>query len=203
MLPSRDQNLIQIIDAALADVTRRAGKWLVCRPGCTQCCVGPFPINQLDALRLRHGLMMLEKSDPQRAARVRARTHDAIERRSATFPGDPVTGILAEDEEFEERFADFANDEPCPVLDPETGTCDLYASRPMTCRTFGPPVRTGNHDTLGICELCFDGATTEEISACELRVDPDGLEQPLVNEVEKAGGTRGKTIVAFAFLGRD
>jgi Fe-S-cluster containining protein len=203
MLPSRDQNLIQIMDAALADATSRAGKWLVCRPGCTQCCVGPFPINQLDAARLRHGLMMLEKSDPQRAARVRARTRDAIERLSPAFPGDPVTGILAEDEEFEERFADFANDELCPVLDPETGTCDLYASRPMTCRTFGPPVRTGNHDTLGICELCFDGATTEEISACELKVDPDGLEQPLVDQVEKAGGTRGKTIVAFALLGRD
>ena len=200
LLPSRDQKLVQIMDAVLADATKRAGKWLVCRPGCTQCCLGPFPINQLDAVRLRHGLKMLEKSDPQRAARLRARTRAAIERLSSSFPGDPLTGILAEDEGPEDRFADFANDEPCPVLDPDTGTCDLYASRPMTCRTFGPPVRTGNHDTLGICELCFDGATTEEISACEMKVDPDGLEQPLVEEVEKASGTRGKTIVAFALL---
>ncbi len=27
-------------------------------------------------------------------------------------------------------FEDFANDEPCPVLDPKTGTCDLYTARP-------------------------------------------------------------------------
>lgn len=200
MLPTRDNSLIQIMDAALADATKRAGKWLVCRPGCTQCCIGPFPINQLDAARLRHGLMMLQKTDPQRAERVRARTCEAIERLSSTFPGDPATGILAEDEESQERFADFANDEPCPVLDPETGTCDLYASRPMTCRTFGPPVRTGNHDTLGICELCFDGATNQEIAACELKVDLDGLETPLVAKVERASGKRGKTIVAFALL---
>lgn len=144
--------------------------------------------------------MMLQKSDPQRAARVRERTREAVRQLSSTFPGDPVTGILAEDEESEERFADFADNEPCPVLDPETGTCDLYAWRPMTCRTFGPPVRTGNHDTLGICELCFQGATTEEITACELKVDPEGMEQLLVEQVEKASGTCGKTIVAFALL---
>ncbi|HEV2964284.1 MAG TPA: YkgJ family cysteine cluster protein [Candidatus Angelobacter sp.] len=189
--------MIQIMDAALADATRRAGAWLVCRPGCTQCCIGPFPINQLDAARLRHGLVMLEKSDPQRAARVRERTHQAVQRLSASFPGDPATGILAEGEEAEDRFADFANDELCPVLDPETGTCDLYASRPMTCRTFGPPVRTDKHDTIGICELCFQGATTEEISACEMEVDPDGLELALVEELDKVTGTSGKTIVAF------
>src|SRR5689334_6777248 len=97
MLPSRDKDLIQIMDAALADAAKRAGKWLVCRPGCTQCCIGPFPISQLDAARLRHGLMLLQESDPQRAARVRARTREAIERLSSSFPGDPATGILAED----------------------------------------------------------------------------------------------------------
>jgi Fe-S-cluster containining protein len=199
-LSARDGELIQIMDAALADATRRAGAWLVCRPGCTQCCIGPFPINQLDAARLRDGLAMLEKSDPQRAVRVRERTRQAVQKLSASFPGDPATGILFEGPEAEDRFADFANDEPCPVLDAETGTCDLYASRPMTCRTFGPPVRTGKHDTLGICELCFQGAATEEISACEMEVDPDGLEPALLEELEKAQGIRGKTIVAFSLL---
>jgi Fe-S-cluster containining protein len=169
----------------------------VCRPGCTQCCIGPFPINHLDAARLRHGLARLEKSDPQRAARVRERAQRAVARLSATFPGDPVTGTLAEGEEAEERFAEFANDEPCPVLDPQSGTCDLYASRPMTCRTFGPPVRTGDNNTLGVCELCFHGASVEEISACEMEVDCGGLESRLVDELEKTDGVRGRTIVAF------
>src|SRR5579863_7845915 len=121
-----DQELIQIVDAALADVARRSGKWLVCHAGCTQCCVGVFAIHELDALRLQQGLADLRKTDPQRALQIRERARASLERLSAEFPGNSRTGILDEGPEAEERFAEFANDEPCPVLDPETGLCDLY-----------------------------------------------------------------------------
>src|ERR1700683_3175757 len=65
----KDQALIQIVDSALAEAARRSGEWLVCRPGCTQCCIGVFPINQLDAVRLRRGFADLEKREPKRANR--------------------------------------------------------------------------------------------------------------------------------------
>jgi Fe-S-cluster containining protein len=194
-----DQALIQIVDSALADAARRSGKWLACRLGCTQCCVGAFSINQLDALRLRRGLAALEKSSPERAMRVRVRARESAARLSRDFPGNPSTGILDEGEIAEQRFADFANDEPCPVLDPETGSCELYESRPMTCRVFGPPVRS--EDGLGVCELCFQGAPDQEIAACEMIPDPDDLESALLEELEQASGVKGNTIVAFA-LGR-
>jgi len=199
-LPAADSALIQIVDAALADATRQSGEWLVCRPGCTQCCVGVFAINQLDAVRLQRGLADLEITDPQRAQRIRERARDSIQRLSAEFPGNPKTGVLDagvldEGSEAEERFAEFANDEPCPVLDPETGLCDLYDARPMTCRTFGPPVRS--EGGLGVCDLCFHGATDEQIAACEMVVDPDDLESKLLRKLEKTRGPRGRTIVAF------
>jgi len=196
----RDQKLIQIVDSALADVTRRSGDWLVCRPGCTQCCIGAFAINQLDALRLRRGLAALEKREPKRAARIRKRARESVARLSSEFPGDPVSGLLREGEEAERQFADFANDEPCPVLDPETGYCELYESRPMTCRVFGPPVRSEDglgEDGLGVCELCFQGASDKEIAACEMKPDPDDLESRLLKEVENNTGKRGNTIIAF------
>ncbi len=190
-----DQKLIQIVDSALADVTQRSGGWLVCRPGCTQCCIGAFAINQLDALRLRRGLADLEKRDSKRAERIRKRARESMDRLSPDFPGDLVSGILDEGEEAERRFEDFANDEPCPVLDPETGYCELYESRPMTCRVFGPPVQS--EDGLGVCELCFQGASEKEIAACEMKPDPDDLESRLLKEVEKSTGKRGNTIIAF------
>jgi Fe-S-cluster containining protein len=194
--PSRgDQKLIQIVDSALADATRRSGAWLVCRPGCTQCCVGAFPINQLDAARLRRGLADLEKKSPERADRIRERARESVVRLSPDFPGDSVSGVLAEGEEAEQQFADFANDEPCPVLDPNTGYCELYESRPMTCRVFGPPVRS--EDGLGVCELCFQGASPKEIAACEMKPDPDDLESRLIEEIERTPGARGNTIIAF------
>jgi Fe-S-cluster containining protein len=192
---SGDQKLIQIVDTALADVTRRSGKWLVCRKGCTQCCIGAFSINQLDALRLRRGLSDLEKMAPERAAQVRLRARESVARLSSEFPGDPISGVLDEGEEAEQRFAEFANDEPCPALDPATGNCELYESRPMTCRVFGPPVQS--EDGLCVCELCFQGASEKEIAACEMNPDPDDLESRLLEELEKNTGTRGNTIIAF------
>jgi len=191
-LASNDQALIQIVDAALAETTRRSGEWLVCRPGCMHCCVGVFPINQLDAARLRQGLTKLESSSPERAEAVRARARDAVARLAADYPGDPVSGLLDEEDE---AFSDFANDEPCPVLDPLTGTCELYESRPITCRVFGPPVRS--EGGLGVCELCFHGATDEEIAACEMKPDPDELESSLLQKHEESTGVRGNTIIAF------
>ncbi len=195
-LPSGDRKLIQITDAALADAARRSGSWLVCHPGCTQCCVGVFAITQLDAVRLKNGLAELEQRDPARAAAVRARSREAATRLSADFPGDPRSGILAEDDASQARFEDFANGAICPVLDPSTGMCDLYEARPLTCRTFGPPVRS--EDGLGVCELCYHGASDEEIAACEMEVDPDGLEEKLLKKIETTTGVRGQTIIAFA-----
>ena len=194
-LPAADGALIQIVDAALANATRRSGEWLVCRPGCTQCCVGVFAINQVDAVRLQQGLSDLKKADPQKARRIRARARDSIRRLSAEFPGDAKTGMLDEGPEAEESFAEFANDEPCPVLDPETGLCDLYDARPMTCRTFGPPVRSDGG--LGVCELCFHGATDEQIAGCEMVADPEDLEAKVLAKLEESQSARGRTIVAF------
>jgi len=193
--PTRDHALVQIVDAALADATQRSGHWLACRPGCTQCCMGPFPINQLDAARLQNGLRDLEERAPERAVRVRERARESVARLATEFPGDPGTGLLNDDEDAEQRFADFADDELCPALDPETGTCDLYEARPMTCRVFGPPVRS--ESGLGVCELCFNGATSEEVAACEMQPDPENLESTLVRELETSSGLAGHTIVAF------
>jgi Fe-S-cluster containining protein len=183
------------VDSALADATRRSGNWLVCRPGCTQCCIGVFSINQLDALRLSEGLNDLEIRAPERAARVRERARDAVARLSPGFPGDPVSGVLDEGEEADRQFAAFANDEPCPVLDPETGLCELYEFRPVTCRVFGPPVRS--EDGLGVCELCFQGASDQEIADCEMKPDPEDLESTLLEELERSTGARGNTIIAY------
>jgi len=202
--PVNDATLVQIVDAALADATRRSGDWLACRPGCSQCCIGVFSISQLDAQRLRNGLAALTQTDAARAARIRTRVAESLARITPDFPGDAATGLLPEfaepsaaAETFEAAFEDFANDEPCPVLDPATGTCDLYASRPMTCRTFGPPVMD-DAGGLAVCELCFHGASAEEIAACTMHPDPDGMEEILTQELQQQTGAHGSTLIQFA-----
>jgi len=203
---SHDASLIQIVDAALASAVQRSGHHLACHPGCTQCCHGVFPISQQDAARLREGLHLLESRDPQRAARIAVRVEDSLQRLAPLFPGDPVTGVLSEDYGDSILFADEAEDaigenEPCPVLDPTTGTCDLYRHRPIVCRTFGPPMRTAEGD-LATCELCYITATTEEIASCEL--DPTIPVQETASNAayNAAHSLEGETIVTFALRKR-
>ncbi len=198
-LDSGDHALIQIMDAALAEAVRKSGAWLVCKVGCTQCCHGPFAISQLDARRLRRGLAEIESRDMERGARIRQRARESIARLAPGFPGDASTGVLAANDEADDPFGDSADDEPCPALDPETGACELYAARPITCRAFGPPVRCGS-DAVGVCELCFVGASDEEIAACEVEPEIEDLETALLAELERTTAARGQTIVAFALV---
>ncbi len=163
-----DRKLVQIVDAALAEAVRKGGAWIACKPGCADCCLGPFPITQLDAQRLREGLAQLREADPDCAARV-------VER--------ALMAVSAQECEHD----------PCPALDPEFGTCDLYAARPLTCRTFGPALRW-NSEAIGVCELCFTGASDEEIAACAVTLDDQGREAALLEQM----GARRQTSVALA-----
>jgi hypothetical protein len=54
-------------------------------------------------------------------------------------------------------------------------------------------VRWGG-DAVGVCELCFVGASDEEIAACEVELDTGGRE----DELEAGCGGRGPTLVALA-----
>ena len=186
--------LFPILDAALASATERAGDWLACRPGCHQCCVGVFAISQFDAEQLREGLAMARADVAQR---IRTRATQSRTRLLEGFPGDPATALLFTEPQHEEAFADFANDEPCPVLDPDTGTCDLYAFRPVQCRTFGPPVRDED-DHLTVCELCFVDAPAAEVARCEMDQSWRQQEETLIEHAEQQSGLSGPTLVAFA-----
>ena len=168
-----DRKLLDSIGAQLAESARRSGAWLACRPGCTQCCIGPFDITQLDAHRLREGLRALAAVDPARAAAVRTRAEAYVLVAPASL-----------------------DDLPCPALDPVTGYCDLYDARPITCRTFGP-VTWIDEATLGACELCYTDATEQQMSECVVDIDPEGLEGALLDALA-AHGISGMTIVASA-----
>jgi len=191
--PEADRRLLRVIDDAMADAAARAGDRLACLPGCDECCHGPFPINTLDVQRLRRGLAELAARDPQRAAAVVERARAQIPALIPGFPGDPATGMLSDDEDASEAYLDRHAARPCPALDPETSRCDLYAHRPLTCRTFGPPVRIGNTD-LPPCRLCFRGEPPAAVEACRVEPDPEGVEDRLIARLREDE----ETLVAFA-----
>ncbi|MBS1827775.1 MAG: YkgJ family cysteine cluster protein [Acidobacteria bacterium] len=135
----------------MEEAAQKSGDWLVCRPGCNQCCLGPFDITPLDAHRLRQGLAQL-------ATPTAAAIHARVE---AYIPHE---------------------DAPCPALNPHSGLCDLYEFRPITCRVFGPVTHT--EDGLAACELCYTTASEQQMAACAVHIDPDGLEAAILSQLD-------------------
>lgn len=170
---AEDRAFLGRLGADLADGARRAGAHLACRLGCTDCCVGSFPITPLDVRRLRNGWLGLRRQDPERAAAVLARAR-------ASVAEQDVEG-------------------PCPALDPGTGGCDLYEARPVTCRTFGLPVRIAG-DRLPPCRLCFTSATPDAVEAARVAIDEAGDEDVMIGILEWAGISDEDTTVAEALL---
>ena len=195
----QSESFVQIVNAALASAVSRSGAHLVCRAGCSQCCHGVFEISAVDSARLRGGLAL---ADSAVAARVRERVAVAQAKLGPFYPGDVSTGVLTGTEEEVELFEEWAHAEPCPALDPETQTCDLYDHRPILCRTFGPPILNDPEDReagLAICELCFTEASEDDITAAEMDSSFRGLQEDAEAEYEANNPGSGPTIVAYAF----
>ncbi|HEV8202086.1 MAG TPA: YkgJ family cysteine cluster protein [Candidatus Polarisedimenticolia bacterium] len=192
-----DADLTGAVDTAVARAARVAGPALVCRPGCSECCIGPFPITRLDAWRLREGLEALQQSDSARAARILERARAAVEALRDGFPGDAGCGLLQGDEEAEDRFLERHSELPCPVLDPATQTCELYAHRPVSCRTYGPPVRFNGQD-LPPCRLCFTTSEPQQIEAARVEPDKAKLERAILDRLKRDDGESRETLIAWA-----
>lgn len=178
-LARADRRLLAVLDQKLDEGRRRAGPWLACRPGCAECCHGPFPITRLDAWRLRRGLAELASREPTRAAALVARAQAQRETLAAGFPGDWERGTVSDEPPAGNLYFTRHARLPCPVLDPETGTCGLYSHRPLTCRTFGPPIRVDG-ELLPPCHLCFAGVDEGSVAACRVEPDPHGLEDRIL-----------------------
>lgn len=192
-----DRDLLESVDGALETAAKRAGANLACRSGCSECCIGPFPINRLDAWRLGEGMGELRRRDPERAAAVLARAQETMTLLRGTFPGDPYHGRLSGDQAAEDRFFETHAAVPCPALDPATQACDLYQHRPVSCRTYGPPVTFGG-ENLPPCRLCFTTAAAATVESCRVVPDRHGLERAILDRMKRDGGDDAETIIAWA-----
>ncbi len=99
-----------LIDARVRAIRKDRPDWL-CGKGCDTCCRRLAELPQLTAAEwnlLRDGLAALS---PQRL--------DEIGRDLAALARHGVRPLV------------------CPLLEPSTGTCPVYAQRPVACRSYG------------------------------------------------------------------
>ena len=196
MRSEKDALLLAELEAGFANARDRAGEHLVCAAGCSDCCVGPFPITRLDRWRLQRGMQQMRDDDPQRAARILERSRAAAQRLKEGLPTE-ADGRLSQDEATLDAFFQQHQDLACPALDPDNGHCELYAHRPISCRTYGPPIRFGETDSPP-CDLCFKGADAATIEACRWTPDADDQEQHLLATLHTPYDEAWETLIAFA-----
>lgn len=191
-LAKGDTRFLAALQRRLDEAAAGAGPQVHCRLGCTECCIGLFDITPLDAWRLRRALAQLARREPGRAKALVDRARLQWELIRQNFPGNPDTGELNGDEAA--RLAFFADHQelPCPALDPATGACELYHARPVSCRTFGLPIRCGD-GLLPPCRLNFVAAPVEQVELCAVDPDPEDEEGHLLNLL---GRGSGDTVVA-------
>ena len=199
-IEAEDHRLLDELDRGFDEVRRRAAEELVCAEGCSECCVGPIPITRLDAWRLERGMRSLWVERPAVATAIVADAHRALAVMKDGFPGEFESGRLAADEAALDRFLEKHRTLACPVLDKATGSCRLYAARPVSCRTYGPPLAFEGQPAPH-CDLCFREAAAQTIESCRWSPDPAAREQRLLRRLGVAPGDDWETLIAHAVAG--
>ena len=103
------------VEARAAALTSERSAW-PCRRGCDHCCrhlAAPLPVSGPEWAYLWEGFQQLA---PSQQAQVRERVA---------------------------QMAGAVRPYTCPLLDPATGACSVYAHRPLSCRSYGFSVSRG------------------------------------------------------------
>ena len=195
----RDLELLDELDDGFATVRHRAGANLACAEGCSDCCIGPFPVTRLDVQRLRRAML---DADETVAQLTRSDARRALDTMREGFPGDIDSGRLNDDKAALDAFFEKHADLVCPVLDTKTGSCRLYAARPISCRTYGPPIAF-ERQPAPHCTLCFREASSAEIETCRWSPDPADREQALLRELGVPAGEDWAMLIAHAVTTED
>ncbi len=154
-------------------------------------------MTRLDLWRLRRGMARLRVDNPEKATAIAERARRAVAELRDGFPGNESTGKLDDNVTRLDRFFEGHSDLACPVLDPETGRCELYVARPVACRTYGPPIGFGAQ-LAPHCELCFQGADADEIERCRMRPDREGIEARAQAAAGAGADEPWDTLIAYA-----
>lgn len=172
-----------------------------CKPGCSSCCIGPFPITLLDVQTLQQGLAGLP---PDHRHRIEQRAIEQTVVMETSFPQLTQTDLLDtwSDQEIDQLATAFHH-LPCPALEAD-GRCGVYQHRPLACRSMGIP--TEEQGTAhGACEVQTFIPILRLPAA--FREEQDRLAQEEVASLDKLRQTTGSTgeevFLPYGFLPRD
>ena len=132
--PVAYRELLERLDEWFEEGRRHARGLLPCRCGCSACCHGPFDVSVADVELL---LDAVRRLPPDEGAEVWGRARALLDKMEALEPDwrAPHAVLDLGDHRFD-RLVETLTEQPCPLLD-DSGSCRIYADRPLVCRLIG------------------------------------------------------------------
>ena len=134
------RHLVEQVDAAFAKIQTAFDDCVTCNVGCSDCCYALFDLSLVEALFIKKEFEANLSADTR--AKIIERANDAdrkIYRLKRQAHKDQQAG-KPEKEIFDWMSAQRVR---CPLLS-EKDQCELYESRPITCRLYGVPTVIGD-----------------------------------------------------------
>lgn len=142
--------LVNQIDAVFNKVQEEHDECVSCKEGCDDCCHALFDLTLIEALYIKkkfdHVFQEAGRSDIVERANVADRQVHRLKKQAHKdhLDGKPENEILEDMAAHRIR---------CPLLNDDS-KCDLYESRPITCRLYGiPTVIGGKAHTCGLSKF--------------------------------------------------
>lgn len=140
-------HIVEQVDAAFEKIQTAFDDCVNCKVGCADCCYALFDLSLVEALYIKNEFDA-NVSDPLRS-KIIERANDAdrkVYRLKRQAHKDQQAG-KPENDIFDWMSAQRVR---CPLLN-EKDQCELYESRPITCRLYGvPTVIAGQAHTCGL-----------------------------------------------------
>jgi Fe-S-cluster containining protein len=170
-----------------------------CQAGCFHCCKGVFPITRLDGRLLEEGLARLPTDQRGRIEACAVQQVSAFE---AAYPRLQISPSLDDwsDDEIDHLVLAF-RDAPCPALR-EDGLCELYAYRPLTCRSMGIPTREDGMVTGACAVQTFVPIVRLSVPLEREEQELAAAEATLLEGLPEVARDGEEMLLPYAFVGR-
>lgn len=141
------RHLVEQVDAAFDKVQAAFGACVNCKVGCADCCYAVFDLSLVEALFIKNQFNANISADQRTKIIERANDADRKAYRLKRQAHKDQQAGKPEKEIFNWMSAQRVR---CPLLNDED-QCELYESRPITCRLYGvPTVIGGQAHTCGL-----------------------------------------------------
>jgi Fe-S-cluster containining protein len=132
--------LVKQVDVVFEKVSQEFSECVVCEIGCADCCHALFDLSLVEAMFIKRQFEKLIPSDKRDEIIERANTADRKVYKLKRAASKALHEGKPENEILEDMAAQRIR---CPLLD-DHNQCELYNSRPITCRLYGIPTQIGD-----------------------------------------------------------